>query len=78
MTKKDYELIAKVFAHHRRVYGGRTDSVSIELIEDMVNALQGDNDRFDAGKFFLACGMEETEVKKYYFDSYGNLQKKAV
>lgn len=59
MTKKDYELIAEVFAHHRKSYGGRTDSVTVELINDLADALKDDNPLFDRYKFMVACGLED-------------------
>lgn len=62
MTKKDYELIAGVFARHNKRYGGRTDAVTRELVEDMSEALQDENTRFDSARFKDACyGLEKDE-----------------
>lgn len=58
MTKKDYELIAETFAHHRRMYGGRTDSVTVEIIRDMAEALEKHDPLFNKSKFLKACGLE--------------------
>lgn len=59
MTRRDYELIAEVFAKSRQSYGGRTDSVLIELAEDMANALAEDNERFDKTRFIEAVRSEQ-------------------
>lgn len=58
MTKKDFELIAEVFAHHRKSYGNRTDSVTLELINDLAEALEQANPRFNRTRFLEACGIE--------------------
>jgi hypothetical protein len=55
MTKKDYVLIASVFAQHRKRYGGRTDSVVNEVIQEMSDALKEENTRFDSARFIAAC-----------------------
>ena len=61
MTKKDYEMIAEVFARHRKRYGGRTDSVAVEIIDDMAQALKEDSTRFDILKFRAVCGLVTDE-----------------
>jgi hypothetical protein len=58
MTKKDYELIAETIAHHRKQYGGRTDSVITVIIEVLAEAFAEQNERFDRVKFIKACGLE--------------------
>lgn len=51
MNQKEYELIGRVFQEHRNSYGGRTDSVTNELIEDMANALDETYTNFDRERF---------------------------
>jgi len=59
MNQKEYELIASVFANHRKMYGGRTDSVVTELIEDMADYIGMEYPKtFDRDKFLKACGIE--------------------
>lgn len=55
MTKKDYILVAEVFQAHRKRYGGRTDAVVVEVIDDMADALGAENSRFDSARFIAAC-----------------------
>lgn len=62
MTKKDYELIAGIFAWHRKSYGGRTDAVVKEVIEDMAMALQEENHRFDKERFIKACNYTSIDI----------------
>lgn len=57
MTKKDYELIAEVFGYHRKQYGGRTDSVTVELVNDLADALAKQNPKFNRNKFLASCGL---------------------
>jgi hypothetical protein len=59
MTRKDYILIANVFAQHKKRYGGRTDSVVDHVIEEMGEALQEENTRFDPVRFKEACNGRE-------------------
>lgn len=51
MNQKEYELIARVFQSHRKRYGGRTDSVTLELIEDMADELEVEYKNFNRPKF---------------------------
>lgn len=65
MTKKDYELVAAVFAEHVAAYKelGDTKEVADKLnaIGIVVAALsrefETDNPRFLRGKFVAACGF---------------------
>ena len=59
MTKKDYELIAEVLLNN--VSGVASEPYAITLVNDMANALQDDNPKFDRNKFLIACGVETTE-----------------
>lgn len=59
MTKKDYELIARVFTRHCKV--SHVDAKAREAMDmayDMADALAQDNPRFNRNKFLKACGVE--------------------
>lgn len=66
MTKKDYELIAEVFANLKKRYGNRTDAVIDEVIMDMAGALQADNTKFSSYRFIKACGINTPKCPKCY------------
>lgn len=51
MNQKEFELIGRVFNEHRTRYGGRTDSVVNELIEDMTQALENEYPKFNKDLF---------------------------
>lgn len=55
MTKKDYELIARVFFTHKKRYGFRYDACNNELIDDMADTLRRENTKFDGVRFLNAC-----------------------
>jgi hypothetical protein len=62
MSKKDYELIAGVFARAAEAYGGagwgperRTIGIVAEIMADKLRA---DNPRFDRARFLKASGVE--------------------
>lgn len=58
MNQREFETIAEVFARHRAMYGGRTDSVVMELIEDMADALEYEYPKtFIRDKFMEACNV---------------------
>lgn len=52
MTKKDYELIAGVFA--RTAWDDIAKSMAVNLAIE----LEKDNPRFDRAKFLTACGVK--------------------
>jgi hypothetical protein len=54
MTRKDYELIAKVFAEVDTCSDGAAEVVE-ELAHALANALADDNPRFDRARFLAAC-----------------------
>lgn len=58
MNQQEYELIAEVFAEHRQSYGGRTDSVVIELIDDMARRLGETYENFNHAKFVMIAKQE--------------------
>lgn len=56
MTRKDYELIAKVIANSQGLTrGGIMDTLATRMAE----ALQADNPRFNPARFLSACGVKE-------------------
>lgn len=59
MTRKDYELIAKVLLNSSDLM----DEVSMAfLIENFANELVDGNPRFDRNRFATACGMTPEQV----------------
>ena len=65
MTKKDYIIIAKQFAHALELCALLPDNpktnpeeVLKAVILDLAEAMQGDNPRFDRRKFLTACNVE--------------------
>lgn len=61
MNQKEYELIAQTFWNHRKRYGGRTDSVAMELIDDMADNLEFNYMNFDRDKFIDIAKAEVNE-----------------
>lgn len=66
MTRKDYELIAKVINPLveglevlTKVKPEAYTHISVvrELVNNLSDKLQADNPRFDRGKFWQACGL---------------------
>lgn len=59
MTKKDYVLIANVFARLRPTGTGDVNKGAllmwVELRDDMAHALAQDNAAFDMTRFIVAC-----------------------
>lgn len=53
MTKKDFELIARVISDWREQMGSPTD-----LVNHFASELAEENPRFDKAKFVKACGVE--------------------
>ena len=66
MTKKDYELIARVVADFENRLGNWFNSqerqqrqeIHAELAHGMANSLEQSNPRFDRAKFLQACGVK--------------------
>lgn len=57
MTRKDYELIAGVFAHFAAICE-LNETVGGRIAERLAEDLAEDNPRFDSGKFLRACGLD--------------------
>jgi hypothetical protein len=60
MTRKDYVMIAEVIADLMADFNnGRSDEFSLSLVaQELANALEADNDRFDSARFLTACGVK--------------------
>lgn len=64
MTKKDYQLIAKVLRDERDhpASGGAAVQNTVDrLAHSFCTALRADNPRFDYKRFLEACGVPEEE-----------------
>lgn len=61
MTKKDYELIAKVFAELSADFTTSwTDTVSLSLVaQELASALANTNARFNRETFLNACEVKQ-------------------
>lgn len=57
MTRKDFELIARVIADVRRDYpsDGRAQYILDRLTEDFASRLATNNEAFDPDRFWKAC-----------------------
>lgn len=54
MTRKDFELIARIVKAHRKYEG---DATVDQLARDMADALRTTNQQFNRDKFLRACGV---------------------
>jgi hypothetical protein len=59
MTRKDYVLIAEAIHTIKKRYGFRYDAVQDEMINEIADALEGENERFDRKRFLSACGIKQ-------------------
>jgi hypothetical protein len=57
MTRKDYELIARVIR-----YAEIDERAGDRIARDFAYALAKDNPRFDRARFLKACGVEDTDA----------------
>lgn len=73
MTKKDYELIARIF--HKNITSNhpketevrfRATTISKAMAQQFADVLATNNPRFDRTKFLKACGIEES--RRYNLD----------
>jgi hypothetical protein len=53
MTRKDYQLLASHIAN-----GVQWGSINRNGVQEIADALQSDNGRFDRSRFLSACGVE--------------------
>jgi hypothetical protein len=56
MTRKDYQLIAEVFANFGKIII-LEETIGVDIARDLADALQADNPRFDRARFLAACGV---------------------
>ena len=56
MTRKDYQLIAEVFANLGQIIDIK-ETVAVDLARNLADALETDNPRFDRARFLVACGV---------------------
>ena len=56
MTRKDYQLIAQVFANVGEIVE-LSETIGADLARNLADALQVDNPRFDRARFLAACGL---------------------
>ena len=67
MTRKDYQLIANVITNLDEVI----DPIAFEvLVENMAEALQADNPRFDSKRFASACGANK--IRRLLDEAFSN------
>ena len=60
MTRKDYVVIAEVIKNLDECI----DSYGLEVLADnMADALESDNPRFDRARFLAACGINDAKFK---------------
>lgn len=57
MTKKDFELIAKVIRRNHSIDRKGTVSTCRDIVIDFSLELLQDNPRFDSNRFIEACGF---------------------
>jgi hypothetical protein len=57
VTRKDYELIARVFAHFSTICE-LNETIGGRIAERLAEDLAEDNPRFDSAKFLRACGLD--------------------
>lgn len=62
MTKKDYELIARLLGNKYKQVQSWTNleaqCLTLAYLEDFVLAFEQNNPKFDRSKFLKACGLE--------------------
>ena len=57
MTRKDYVMIAEVFAQFGNI-STLEETIGADLARNLADALQADNARFDRARFLTACGVK--------------------
>lgn len=57
MTRKDYVIIAEVFANFANVCN-LEETIGADIARNLADALQADNPRFDSARFLNACGVK--------------------
>ena len=59
MTRKSYEMMAKVIRRHRLDDNGTGSGMLASVTDSLVCIFEADNSRFNRARFFTACGMDE-------------------
>jgi hypothetical protein len=62
MTRKDYELVAKVIATSWHASGESKREIAVNLAE----AFETDNPRFDSERFLRACGVTSSLTERMF------------
>lgn len=58
MSKKDYEMIARVLDHAQDEASTQSELVTVRyIVSDLSSAFMAGNPRFDPEKFTRACGF---------------------
>lgn len=57
MTRKDYVMIAEVFAQFGNICN-LEETIGADIARNLADALQADNPRFDRHRFLVACGVK--------------------
>ena len=57
MTRKDYVIIAEVFANFANVCN-LEETIGADIARNLADALQADNPRFNSARFLDACGVK--------------------
>ena len=57
MTRKDYVIIAEVFAHFGQMVE-LEETIGADIARNLADALQADNPRFNRDRFLDACGVK--------------------
>jgi hypothetical protein len=65
MTRKDYELLARVFRNEIETAEAMQETIGAEAVRCFADSLSGalahDNPRFDKARFIAACGAERND-----------------
>jgi hypothetical protein len=56
MTRKDYELIAGVFASFSNICE-LSETIGADIAQRLAEELESDNPRFNSSRFLAACGL---------------------
>lgn len=59
MTRKDYELIAGVFAGFAQMVD-INETIGADIAEDLADEFEAENPRFNRARFLKACGVIST------------------
>jgi hypothetical protein len=71
VNKKEFELIADVFKSHRKTYGNRTDTVTLELLADMIRDIEHNYKTFRRFAFYesLELTLEDVGKLEHYINN---------